>query len=209
MSYDSVFPPELVLKWEKLREYVAEGVDSREQLSEARLNDVKEVLVFLLYDFWDRREYTLRDLIMNLDYQLTRNPTRGNARYVVSRIDALLSSLESPRIGPVPIETGLERRITELENKIVKLRSAPVLETKVTKLEEDLRKLRVASEISSGSNNKEQVNLLEKYKTAERKAFVIMPFASVFDDVWKGGIEPACLTEGFGYLRVDKISLSS
>lgn len=106
-------------------------------------------------------------------------------------------------------ETILERRIGELENELTRLRSNPSLEKKVAKLEQEVRKVRVASVTASEGGEKEQEDILKKYKSAKNKVFVIMPFAPIFDDVWKGGIERACSSEDYVCLRVDKISLST
>jgi nucleoside 2-deoxyribosyltransferase len=103
----------------------------------------------------------------------------------------------------------LERRIDEVEEELSRLRSNPHLERKVAKLEEEVRKVRLASVATSENEGKEQEDILKKYKAAENKLFVIMPFSPTFDDVWKGGIERACSSEGFVCLRVDKISLST
>jgi len=103
----------------------------------------------------------------------------------------------------------LEKRIRIIEHELAQLRLQPALQKKVAKLEEDLRKLRMISAISYEENEKKQEDMLKKYKSAEKKVFVIMPFDPMFDDVWKGGIKRACNTEGFACLRVDKISLST
>jgi len=106
-------------------------------------------------------------------------------------------------------QQGLLQRIAKLESQLDEFRSNPALEKKVAKLEKELRKVKVASTVTMEGNKKEREDMLKNYKEAEKKVFVIMPFALIFDDVWNGGIERACKSEDFGYLRVDKISLSS
>lgn len=45
--------------------------------------------------------------------------------------------------------------------------------------------------------------------SSEKSVFVIMPFNSEFQDVWKGGIEMAAKTKGLTPIRVDMINKSS
>ncbi len=100
----------------------------------------------------------------------------------------------------------IQERMGYFEHKLSELKSNPDLEKKILALEKKLRELQV-EEVKG--KEKEKRDMLKEYTEAEKKVFVIMPFASNFDDVWKGGIERACEKEGLGYLRVDKISLSS
>jgi nucleoside 2-deoxyribosyltransferase len=106
------------------------------------------------------------------------------------------------------VERKLTRRISELEGELVQLRTNPALEKKVAKLEEEVRRVRLASEVGE-NEGKEQEDILKKYKSADKKVFVIMPFATRFDDVWRGGIARACQSENMVCLRVDQISLST
>lgn len=48
-----------------------------------------------------------------------------------------------------------------------------------------------------------------QFRTAEKRAFTIMPFNKAFDGVWAGSIKPACLECGYAPLRVDEVNLSS
>lgn len=57
--------------------------------------------------------------------------------------------------------------------------------------------------------NEESKDELVKYKHAEKKAFIIMPFESSFSDVWEGAIRRACKETQYEPLRVDTIKLSS
>jgi len=52
-------------------------------------------------------------------------------------------------------------------------------------------------------------DILGNYESAGKKIFVIMPFDSTFDDVWKGAIERASNAEHFACLRVDEVNLST
>ena len=106
-------------------------------------------------------------------------------------------------------EGNMERRLGELEAELEGFRSNPALGKKIAKLEEKLEKLKVASVAITEDSEKEQEDMLKQYRVAKKKVFVIMPFAPVFDDAWHGGIKRACNSEDIGYLRVDKISLSS
>ena len=104
-------------------------------------------------------------------------------------------------------ETQLEDRLRMIETELAGYRSTPAVERKIRKIEEGLAKLRIESERVSESG--EQEDTLKRYKTAEKRVFVIMPFEPFFEDVWKGSIKMACDSEGFTSLRVDKISLST
>jgi len=84
----------------------------------------------------------------------------------------------------------------------------PGLEKKVSDLEEEVRKLRTAS-MSADKTEKEQKDMLKEYREASRKVFVIMPFEKEFNDVWIGAIYRACTTEKFGCLKIDQVSLST
>lgn len=138
-------------------------------------------------------------------FKKSASPTIWDVRYALPD-----SPLEvAPRLGRDYGGRRLERKIMALEHELSRLRSNPALEKKVTKLEKELQKIRVASVVNLEGNEREQKDMLKNYKEAEKRAFVIMPFAPIYDDVWKGGIERACNSEEFGYLRVDKISLSS
>jgi len=135
-----------------------------------------------------------------------RSITVGEASLILSKIETVLS------LGEVPgeyTEGGLVGKIEALERQLAYLRANPALAKKIATLEKEVNKLRVASVTSSEGAEKKQEDMLKNYKSAEKRVFVIMPFAQVFDDVWNGGIERACNAEDFGYLRVDKISLSS
>ena len=104
-------------------------------------------------------------------------------------------------------EISLEDRIQKVEAELSEYHSTPSVEAKIGKIEKSLSELRMASARVSESG--EQEDLLKKYKAAEKRVFVIMPFESLFEDIWKGGIKMACDSEGFVSLRVDEISLSS
>jgi hypothetical protein len=54
-----------------------------------------------------------------------------------------------------------------------------------------------------------QEDMLQKFLSAQKRAFIIMPFAREFDNVWFGGIKPACLEGHYAPLRVDEVNLSS
>lgn len=145
--------------------------------------------------------------LLRLSMPTSQRLTVREAKVIMSRLNTMLSY-----IVPDYLEEKLERRIRLVERELGELgkwASNPTLEKKVTKLEEELRQLRVASVAITENSEKEQENMLKRYKSAKKKVFVIMPFAEVFDDVWNGGIKRACNSVDIGYLRVDKISLSS
>ena len=151
------------------------------------------------------------DLLRHLchDFAESESMNYGEA----SRIGSEFRSVLMPLLGQMGreseyVERRLTRRIMGLEAELVRLRSNPALEKKVAKLEEEVRKVRYASVVGE-SEGKEQEDILKKYKAAEKRVFVIMPFATQFDDVWRGGIERACNSQGLVCLRVDQISLST
>lgn len=135
-----------------------------------------------------------------------RSLTVGEATHILRNLDLILSDGEVPREYT---EGGLVGKIEALERQLAYLRTNPALAKKIARLEKEVEKLRVASITSPEGSEKKQEDMLKRFKGAEKKVFVVMPFAQIFDDVWKGGIERACNSEDFGCLRVDKISLSS
>lgn len=54
-----------------------------------------------------------------------------------------------------------------------------------------------------------QEDMLQKFLSSPKKAFIIMPFQRDFDNVWFGGIKPACTECHYAPLRVDEVNLSS
>ncbi len=123
-----------------------------------------------------------------------------------------LSELESISLGIVRVYSargqGLERRMAYLEREIAELRSNPAIESKLERIRKEIGELR-AQTTKTEKSSKAQKDMLKEYKEAKEKVFVIMPFESIFDDVWKGAIERACGNKEYGCMRVDKISLSS
>jgi hypothetical protein len=100
-------------------------------------------------------------------------------------------------------------RFERIERELVSLKETdPGLEKKVSDLEEEVRKLRTAS-MSADRTEKEQKDMLKEYREASRKVFVIMPFEKEFSDVWVGAIYRACTTEKFACLKIDQVSLST
>jgi len=135
--------------------------------------------------------------------RLSENTTIGEAKDILYAIGSIGSST-----GRDYSERRLERRIMDLEQNLLELRSNPALERKVSQMERELRKLKVTS-VNLEGEEKQQKDMLKNFKEAGKKVFVIMPFAPMFDDIWRGGIERACNTEEMGCLRVDQINLSS
>lgn len=72
------------------------------------------------------------------------------------------------------------------------------LQEQVAELSEDLK------ETSQPEVPEEDIDLKSK-----NAIFIIMPFASEFEDVWKGGIRRAAEDHGFHPVRVDEINRSS
>ena len=136
----------------------------------------------------------LKVKLENCYQRLDASPTTSRTLDILSEIRNLLFSSK-----PRDYELRLERRIMELRDEV----------RKVAKIEEDLRRMQETSSMTLENGEKKKEDILKKFKSAEKKVFVIMPFDPIFDDVWKGGIERACNTEGFGCLRVDEVSLST
>jgi hypothetical protein len=103
-------------------------------------------------------------------------------------------------------DSGIEGRLTRMEKALANAKSNPMLEKKLAQIEEELKKVVVTSE---QVEEKEQEDLIKRYKTAKKKAFAIMPFNPAFDDIWIGGIDRACTTSSYCCIRVDKISTST
>jgi hypothetical protein len=191
---------------ERMRRFL-ETENPKERIPARLYEDLHDVLKYLdnYFDFsGNQRARDFTEFI--LTSRLNESLTVGEANVVLERIDEFLRSTEVPRVYATG---GLVGKIEALERQLTYLSSNPALAKKIARLEKEVRKLRVTSVTSSEGAEKKQEDMLKRYKDAEKKVFVVMPFAQIFDDVWKGGIERACNTEDFGYLRVDKISLSS
>ena len=83
------------------------------------------------------------------------------------------------------------------------------IEQKIAELEKSLNEVQESKIRQLETTAKRVPDQLDKYQKASNRMFVIMPFASTFDDVWRGAIERACATEGYSCLRIDQMSLSS
>lgn len=101
-----------------------------------------------------------------------------------------------------------QREIDNLKSRLLHSGQNPTLEDKIAALEQEVRKAYL-SPMTDFKKNDENIDLLKTYKNAAKRIFVIMPFASGSDDVWKGAIERAGSSEGYVCLRADRISLSS
>jgi nucleoside 2-deoxyribosyltransferase len=151
---------------------------------------------------------TLNDYIIELK---TQKVSFQRAAQMTQVITKLLSVITTTLHAQEPISSNnedseLRKRLANIELALEKARSNPVLEEKMAQIEEELKKVMVTS---AQAEEKEQEDLIKNYKTAKKKAFAIMPFNVAFDDIWAGGINRACTTEGFCCIRVDKISTST
>lgn len=191
----------------EIRDYIAHQ-KNKSRSDESLNRDLRDTALFIANYFGERGYKDQMRRAEHLASMVSSEISLSEAGMIVS---GLVDSFSLPLRGSIPltrfVEPKLERRIEELESELAYLRSNPKLEKKVAKLEREVRKLRVPA-IPERVERKQE-DMLKKFKSAEKKIFVIMPFAPIFDDVWKGGIERACNTEDLGYLRVDKISLSS
>lgn len=164
--------------------------------------------------FFENQSIENSDLETAYGYVILANEIRKNKSFTPTQVLDLLSKIKNisqfqrfSASSRVPdYYTELRERMGYFEHKLAEMKSNPELEKKVAELEKRLREIQV-EEVKG--KEKEKKDMLKEYKEAKKRAFVVMPFAPTFDDVWKGGIERACEKEGMGYLRVDKISLSS
>lgn len=103
-------------------------------------------------------------------------------------------------------------KVRFLEHQIANMRemikSPTKIEHKIYELEKQIELIREES-LTQIVGAEKQEDMLKKYNDAEKRAFIIMPFAPEFDNVWLGGIKPACAEYKYAPLRVDEISLSS
>ena len=200
-------PSSVRAKVDRMNRYLSTKGDNTEKIPIGLYEDLRDVLMFLEGYFDSVSNYSERDYFVHLRHsRLSEDLTIGETKDIARRIHSLSYPMVQERSYT---EGRLERKIDALGQELARLRSDPALGKEIAKLEKELRKLRVASVTSSKGNEKEQKDMLKNYKEADKKVFIIMPFAPAFDDVWKGGIERACDAEEFGHMRVDKISLSS
>lgn len=162
---------------------------------------VQESLTANNEEKFNQLSYAVTDLEMN------KNISYKEAVYLINRILQIEnSSFEVEDDVELNSYRELMKRMQKFEVELSNVKQNPKLEEKLAKIQKDLKELHDASEKEKA---KEQKDMLKDYRKAKKKVFVIMPFASAFEDVWKGGIERACDKEGVGYMRVDKVSLSS
>lgn len=181
--------------------------DYSERIPEGLYEDIISMMDELRYQLERDADRASVAYLRDLYSKLSREMTIGEVKDVFFAVTSLIAR---PREERIYRERMLEKRMSELEMELLHLRSYnPALQKKVAQMENELRKLRATSVGSFGSEEKEQKDMLKNYKEAKKKVFVIMPFAPMFDDIWKGGIERACSAEEIGCLRVDQISLSS
>jgi hypothetical protein len=192
---------------QRMTEYLKGKESDREVVPRGFYIDLETITRELERQFIEQGYISELNFMRQFRLKLHTDLTVGEAREIVSGIEHILTYGSTSQI--VYRDDRLERKISALEHELFRLRLTPALEKKVAKIEEELRKLRVSSIGSLEDTEKEQKDMLKAYKEAEKRVFVIMPFAPIFDDVWNGGIKRACNSEDFSYMRVDKISLSS
>jgi hypothetical protein len=146
-------------------------------------------------------------LIQNYhEIQQNKDYTNGRALEILNELRTRMVLIRNSEPLVSHTDSGLEERLARMEVALTTTQPNPTLEKKVAKLEEEVKKVVMAS---LQDEEKEQEDILKKYKNAKKRVFVIMPFDTVFEDIWVGGIERACTSEGYCCIRVDKISLSS
>lgn len=100
----------------------------------------------------------------------------------------------------------LERQLRDLRTMVT---SPSDIEKKFKDLQDQVEGIREDMEGDRSPMADKQEDMLQKFLAADKKAFIIMPFQRDFDDVWFGGIKPACLECHYAPLRVDEVNLSS
>ncbi len=146
----------------------------------------------------------LRDIHHPYARELLSRLTRGRVRavdlYHMLRdlrrtLDADIRGVPRSGRGLIASETStLRRQVAELEERVLEL---------ADKEKADLVDKEIEDEEAADFASK-----AKQFKAADKRVFVIMPFAPEFDDVWHGAIERACHESKFVPLRVDEISLS-
>ncbi|MGO9405070.1 MAG: hypothetical protein ACLPVW_16530 [Terriglobales bacterium] len=106
-----------------------------------------------------------------------------------------------------------ERAIGRLERQLRDLRTLVTSPTDIERrfgtLQEQLETLREEIADSQPIGTEKQEDALQKFLDAKKRAFIIMPFQRDFENVWLGGIKPACTESHCAALRVDEVNLSS
>jgi hypothetical protein len=100
----------------------------------------------------------------------------------------------------------MESQLNELRNMV---RNPPDMESRLIELQSQMDDIRKGVEQVQSSVIEKQEDMLQKFMSAEKKAFIIMPFQRDFENVWIGAIKPACAECHYASLRVDEINLSS
>jgi hypothetical protein len=100
----------------------------------------------------------------------------------------------------------LERQLRELKTLVA---SPGDIDSRFRELQDQLVSLREEVSDSQNLTTEKQEDMLQKFLAATKRAFIIMPFQRDFDNVWLGGIKPACSESHFVPLRVDEVNLSS
>jgi hypothetical protein len=99
----------------------------------------------------------------------------------------------------------LEKRVQDLRDA----KSSDDLTLQVSELQKQVNSLTHELLKAKQLTKEERDDQLRSFMQAKRKAFIIMPFDPLFDDVWIGAIQRACLEAEYTSIRVDEVSLSS
>ena len=172
---------------------VARFADQKERIP----SGLRHALQDTMREFAVRLPMEMRSSAMELEDYYHRVGETNNTDEILRTIQDVRSLVSS--ISRRETEWRLERRMSELQADL----------KKVAKLQEDLKEMRVSSSISLENGEKKKEDAFKQYKSSPKKVFLMMPFDSSLDDVWKGGIIRACTKDGFCCLRVDEVSLST
>jgi hypothetical protein len=134
-----------------------------------------------------------------------------------SRLEQKIRRIEEEmnRLSSNPsINDKLDDKLSRLEKELLEIRTLEdkLSKSSVAELDAKVKKLEKEVQVYSNGVESEELSIedrLNAYINAEKRVFVIMPFAHAFDDPWRGGIERACKSKNYYCLRVDEINLSS
>ncbi len=177
---------------ESIVKFLGSGLDANKPLPAS----VRNELIFQLKKIYTSSQSGPATLFIRPMIELLISTARDKTPWLLLREKLLTLNDEL---------ANYEARFNDDSKTIVLERTIDHLAKEVSELKE-----RIAEPVESELEVEEQEqDELRKYREAEKKAFVIMPFDPSFSDVWEGGIIRACHDTSFVPLRVDKISLSS
>jgi len=142
-------------------------------------------------------------------HDLYMRSRRGiKAEELHSELSRILRRLDVADI-PTPPDSAIGRLERQLRDLRMMVTAPTDIDRKFRDLQAQMEELREDKEEGRSTLTDKQEDMLQKFLSAEKKAFIIMPFQRDFDNVWLGAIKPACTESKFAPLRVDEVNLSS